>query len=42
MVIISSITGMRPAPRTSYSVAKAAEIQLAATAAAELAAATSG
>ena len=38
MVIISSITGMRPAPRTSYSVAKAAEIQLAATAAAELAA----
>ena len=31
-------TGMRPAPRTSYSVAKAAEIQLAATAAAELAA----
>ena len=38
MVIISSITGMRPAPRTSYAVAKAAEIQLAATAAAELAA----
>jgi 3-oxoacyl-[acyl-carrier protein] reductase len=38
VVIISSITGMRPAPRTSYSVAKAAEIQLAATAAAELAA----
>jgi 3-oxoacyl-[acyl-carrier protein] reductase len=36
-VIISSITGMRPAPRTTYAVAKAAEIQLAATAAAELA-----
>lgn len=36
-VIISSITGMRPAPRTNYAVAKAAEIQLAATAAAELA-----
>jgi 3-oxoacyl-[acyl-carrier protein] reductase len=38
IVIISSITGMRPAPRTSYAVAKAAEIHLAATAAAELAA----
>jgi 3-oxoacyl-[acyl-carrier protein] reductase len=38
VVIISSITGMRPAPRTAYAVAKAAEIQLAATAAAELAA----
>jgi 3-oxoacyl-[acyl-carrier protein] reductase len=38
VVIISSITGMRPAPRTVYGVAKAAEIQLAATAAAELAA----
>jgi 3-oxoacyl-[acyl-carrier protein] reductase len=38
-VIISSITGMRPAPRTTYAVAKAAEIQLAATAAQELAAA---
>ena len=37
IVIVSSITGMRPAPRTSYAVAKAAEIQLAATAAAELA-----
>jgi 3-oxoacyl-[acyl-carrier protein] reductase len=37
-VIISSITGMRPAPRTSYAVAKAAEIHLAATAADELAA----
>ena len=37
IVIISSITGMRPAPRTSYAVAKAAEIHLAATAAAELA-----
>jgi len=36
-VIISSITGMRPAPRTNYAVAKAAEIHLAATAAAELA-----
>jgi len=35
-VIISSITGMRPAPRTAYAVAKAAEIHLAATAAAEL------
>jgi 3-oxoacyl-[acyl-carrier protein] reductase len=38
-VIVSSITGMRPAPRTNYAVAKAAEIQLAATAAAELASA---
>jgi 3-oxoacyl-[acyl-carrier protein] reductase len=38
-VIISSITGMRPAPRTTYAVAKAAEIHLAATAAAELASA---
>src|SRR5579872_3395166 len=37
VVIISSITGMRPAPRTAYAVAKAAEIQLAATAAQELA-----
>src|SRR5690348_16236000 len=36
-VIISSITVMRPAPRTTYAVAKAAEIHLAATAAAELA-----
>src|SRR6266481_5224177 len=36
VVIISSITGMRPAPRTTYAVAKAAEIHLAATAAAEL------
>jgi 3-oxoacyl-[acyl-carrier protein] reductase len=36
-VIVSSITGMRPAPRTNYAVAKAAEIHLAATAAAELA-----
>jgi NAD(P)-dependent dehydrogenase (short-subunit alcohol dehydrogenase family) len=36
-VIISSITGMRPAPRTTYAVAKAAEIHLATTAAAELA-----
>jgi 3-oxoacyl-[acyl-carrier protein] reductase len=37
VVIVSSITGMRPAPRTAYAAAKAAEIQLAATAAAELA-----
>jgi 3-oxoacyl-[acyl-carrier protein] reductase len=37
VVIVSSITGMRPAPRTTYAVAKAAEIHLAATAAAELA-----
>src|SRR6516165_5474268 len=37
VVIISSVTGMRPAPRTAYAAAKAAEIQLAATAAAELA-----
>jgi 3-oxoacyl-[acyl-carrier protein] reductase len=38
VVIVSSITGMRPAPRTAYAAAKAAEIQLAATAAQELAA----
>jgi len=38
VVIISSITGSRAAPRTTYAVAKAAEIHLAATAAAELAA----
>src|SRR5215831_4776342 len=37
VVLISSITGMRPAPRSTYAVAKAAEIQLAAVAAAELA-----
>jgi 3-oxoacyl-[acyl-carrier protein] reductase len=37
VAIISSITGMRPAPRTAYATAKAAEIQLAATAAQELA-----
>jgi 3-oxoacyl-[acyl-carrier protein] reductase len=37
VVIISSITGMRPAPRTAYAAAKAAEIHLAATAAEELA-----
>jgi 3-oxoacyl-[acyl-carrier protein] reductase len=37
VVIVSSITGMRPAPRTAYATAKAAEIQLAATAAQELA-----
>jgi NAD(P)-dependent dehydrogenase (short-subunit alcohol dehydrogenase family) len=36
-VIISSVTGTRPAPRTAYAAAKAAEIHLAATAAAELA-----
>src|SRR5262249_15812472 len=35
-VIISSITGMRPAPRTTYAVANAAEIHLPATAAGEL------
>jgi 3-oxoacyl-[acyl-carrier protein] reductase len=39
VVIISSITGMRPAPRTAYAAAKAAEIQLAAAAAEELASA---
>jgi 3-oxoacyl-[acyl-carrier protein] reductase len=38
VVIIASITGMRPAPRTTYAVAKAAEIHLAVTAAQELAA----
>jgi 3-oxoacyl-[acyl-carrier protein] reductase len=37
VVIVSSITGMRPAPRTAYAAAKAAQIHLAATAAAELA-----
>jgi 3-oxoacyl-[acyl-carrier protein] reductase len=37
VVIISSITGIRPAPRTAYAAAKAAEIHLAATAAQELA-----
>ncbi len=37
VVIISSITGLRPAPRTAYATAKAAEIQLAAVAAQELA-----
>src|SRR6266699_553644 len=37
VVINSSITGMRPAPRTAYAAAKAAEIHLAATAAQELA-----
>jgi 3-oxoacyl-[acyl-carrier protein] reductase len=37
VVIISSITGTRPAPRTAYAAAQAAEIQLAATAAQELA-----
>jgi 3-oxoacyl-[acyl-carrier protein] reductase len=39
VVIISSITGLRPAPRTAYAAAKAAEIQLAAAAAQELASA---
>jgi 3-oxoacyl-[acyl-carrier protein] reductase len=38
IVIISSVTGIRPAPRTAYATAKAAEIHLAATAAQELAA----
>jgi 3-oxoacyl-[acyl-carrier protein] reductase len=37
VVVVSSITGLRPAPRTAYAAAKAAEIQLAATAAQELA-----
>ncbi len=37
VVIVSSITGMRPAPRSNYAVAKAAEIQLAAVAGQELA-----
>ncbi|HUK69324.1 MAG TPA: SDR family NAD(P)-dependent oxidoreductase [Streptosporangiaceae bacterium] len=37
VVIVSSITGVRPAPRTNYAVAKAAEIQLAGVAAQELA-----
>jgi 3-oxoacyl-[acyl-carrier protein] reductase len=39
VVIVSSVTGMRPAPRTAYAAAKAAEIHLAATAAQELASA---
>ena len=38
VVIISSVTGMHPAPRTAYAAAKAAEIHLATTAAQELAA----
>lgn len=37
IVFIASITGMRPAPRTTYAAAKAAEIHLAATLAQELA-----
>jgi len=37
VVVVSSITGLRPAPRTAYAAAKAAEIHLAATAAQELA-----
>src|SRR5580693_10747249 len=37
IVLITSITGMRPAPRTAYAAAKAAEIQLASVAAQELA-----
>ena len=36
VVIISSVTGMRPAPRTAYAAAKAAEIHLAHTLAREL------
>jgi 3-oxoacyl-[acyl-carrier protein] reductase len=39
VVIISSVTGIDPAPRTAYAAAKAAEIHLAATAAQELASA---
>jgi 3-oxoacyl-[acyl-carrier protein] reductase len=39
VVIISSITGLRPAPSTAYAAAKAAEIQLAAAAGQELASA---
>src|SRR5262249_41203027 len=35
IVIVASVTGMRPAPRTAYAAAKAAEIHLAATAAEE-------
>lgn len=38
VVLIASVTGMRPAPRTTYAAAKAAEIHLAATLALELAA----
>jgi 3-oxoacyl-[acyl-carrier protein] reductase len=37
VAIVASITGMRPAPRTAYAAAKAAEIHLAATLAQELA-----
>jgi 3-oxoacyl-[acyl-carrier protein] reductase len=37
VVIVASVTGMRPGPRTAYAAAKAAEIHLAATAAEELA-----
>lgn len=37
VVLVASITGMRPAPRTTYAIAKAAEIHLAATLAQELA-----
>lgn len=37
VVIVASITGMRPAPRTAYAAAKAAEIHLATTLAQELA-----
>src|SRR5690606_4436397 len=37
IVFIASITGMRPAPRTTYAAAKAAEIHLAAVLAQELA-----
>lgn len=37
IVFIASVTGVRPAPRTTYAAAKAAEIHLAATLAQELA-----
>ena len=37
VVLVTSITGMRPAPRTTYAAAKAGEIHLAATLAQELA-----
>ncbi len=37
VVIVASVTGMRPAPRTAYATAKAAEIHLATTLAQELA-----
>ena len=37
LIGLLAVTGMRPAPRTAYAAAKAAEIHLAATAAQELA-----